>query len=39
MADKWKSHSTAFRAQVAQFAVKDGKTINELAPYYGIHPT
>jgi len=39
MAGKRKSHSAAFKAQVALAAVKGDKTINELASHYGVHPT
>src|SRR4051794_26511623 len=39
MAGKRKSHSAAFKAQVALAAVKGDKTINELASQYGVHPT
>ena len=39
MAGKRKSHSAAFKAQVALAAVKGDKTINELAGHYGVHPT
>jgi len=39
MAGKRKSHSAAFKAQVALAAVKSDRTINELASHYGVHPT
>jgi transposase-like protein len=39
MAAKRKSHSAAFKAQVALAAVKGDRTINELASHYGVHPT
>jgi transposase len=39
MAGKRKSHSAAFKAQVALAAVKGDRTINELASHYGVHPT
>ena len=39
MAGTRKSHSAAFKAQVALTAVKGDKTINELASHYGVHPT
>ena len=39
MAGKRKSHSAAFKAQVALAAVKGDKTINELAGQFGVHPT
>jgi transposase-like protein len=39
MARKRKSHSAAFKAQVALAAVKGDRTINELAALYGVHPT
>src|SRR5438094_6076961 len=39
MAGKRKSHSAAFKAQVALAAVKGDKTVNELASHYGVHPT
>jgi transposase-like protein len=34
-----KTHSAAFKAQVALAALKGDKTINELASLHGIHPT
>ena len=39
MAGKRKSHSAAFKAQVALAALKGDKTINELASQHGVHPT
>ena len=39
MAGKRKSHSAAFKAQVALAALKGDRTINELATHYSVHPT
>jgi transposase-like protein len=39
MAGTRKTHSAAFKAQVALAAVKGDKTINELAGQHGVHPT
>jgi transposase len=39
MAGKRKSHSAAFKAQVALAAVKGDRTVNELASQYAVHPT
>ena len=39
MARKRKSHSAAFKAQVALAAVRGDKTINELASLHSVHPT
>jgi len=39
MAGKRKSHTAAFKAQVALAALKGDKTVNELAGHYGVHPT
>src|SRR5262245_38298050 len=39
MAGKRKSHSAAFKAQVALAAIKGDRTVNELASHYGAHPT
>ena len=39
MGAKRKSHSAAFKAQVALAAVKGDRTVNELAAHYGVHPT
>src|SRR3954454_2475685 len=39
MAGKRKSHSAAFKAQVALAALKGDKTVNEVAAQFGVHPT
>jgi putative transposase len=39
MAAKRKSHSAAFKAQVALAAHKGDRTVNELASHFGVHPT
>jgi transposase-like protein len=39
MARKRKSHTAAFKAQVALAAVRGDKTISELASLQGVHPT
>jgi len=39
MAGKRKSHTAAFKAQVALGALKEDRTVNELASKYGVHPT
>ena len=39
MAGKRKTHSAAFKAQVALAAVKGDKTVNELASVHQVHPT
>lgn len=39
MAKKRKSHSAAFKAQVALAAVKGDKPVSELASLHGVHPT
>jgi transposase len=39
MARTRKSHTAAFKAQVALAAVKGDKTISELASLHGVHPT
>jgi transposase len=39
MAGKRKSHSAAFKAQIALAALKGDRTINELASHFGVHPT
>ena len=39
MARKRKTHSAAFKAQVALAALKGDKTVSELASQHQIHPT
>jgi|SRR5580693_1572468 transposase-like protein len=39
MPGKRKSHTAAFKAQVALAAVKNDRTVNELAGHFGVHPT
>jgi transposase len=39
MAAKRKSHTPAFKAQVALAAVRGDRTVNELAAQFGVHPT
>src|SRR5947199_4198628 len=39
MTAKRKSHTAAFKAQVAPAAVRGDKTANELAGQFGVHPT
>jgi transposase-like protein len=39
MAGKRQKHTAAFKAQVALAALKQDKTVNELASQHGIHPT
>ena len=39
MATKRKSHTRAFKAQVALAAVRGDRTVNELAAQFGVHPT
>ena len=39
MTAKRKTHTAAFKAQVALAAVKGDKTVNELAAQFGVHPT
>jgi transposase len=39
MAGKRKTHTAAFKAQVALAALKGDRTVNELAGQYGVHPT
>jgi transposase-like protein len=39
MPGKRKSHTAAFKAQVALAAVKNDRTVNVVAGQFGIHPT
>ena len=39
MAGKRKSHTAAFKAQVALAALKGDRTVNELAGQFSVHPT
>jgi transposase len=39
MASKRKTHSAAFKAQVALAALKGDKTVSELASQHQVHPT
>jgi transposase len=39
MPGKRKSHTAAFKAQVALAAVKNDRTANEVAGQFGVHPT
>jgi transposase-like protein len=39
MGRKRKSHTAAFKAQVALAAVRGDKTVSELASLYGVHTT
>ena len=36
---KRKSHTAAFKAQVALAAVRGDRTVNEVAAQFGVHPT
>lgn len=39
MAAKRKTHTAAFKAQLALAALKGDKTVNQLASQHGVHPT
>ena len=39
MGAKRKTHTAAFKAQVALAAVRGDRTVNELAAHFGVHPT
>lgn len=39
MAKRRKRHSSAFKAKVALAAVKERRTVSELASQHGVHPT
>ena len=39
MAGKRKSHSASFKAQVALAAIKNDRTVYELAVHFEVHPT
>jgi transposase-like protein len=39
MPGKRKTHTPAFKAQVALAAIKADRTVNELASHFGVHPT
>lgn len=36
---KRKKHSAEFKAKIAMEAIKEQRTVNEIASEYGIHPT
>lgn len=39
MSNKRRKHNSEFKAKVALAAIRNEKTISELASYYEIHPT
>ncbi len=39
MTTKRKTHTAAFKAQVALAALKGDRTVNEVAGHYAVHPT
>jgi transposase-like protein len=39
MAGKRKIHTAGFKAQVAMAAVKNDRTVNQLAGHFGVHTT
>jgi transposase-like protein len=39
MAGTRKTHTAAFKAQVALAALKGDRTVNEVAAHFGVHPT
>ncbi len=39
MPRKRQTHTAALKAQVALAAVKNDRTVNELASHFGVHPT